>query len=86
MSQILVVEDESIIRLTLRKLLQRHHHDVTDVDNLDAPANWKELTTADVALMKGDGWYNNAGNGFVHRSPAVPEGQRRLFMSLDFTH
>lgn len=59
---------------------------LADVDNLDAPASWKELSTADVALMKGDGWYNNAGNGFVHRSPAVPEGQRRLFMSLDFTH
>lgn len=59
MSQILVVEDESIIRLTLRKLLQRHHHDVTDVDNLDdaKAQNFEnfDLVISDLRLPGGDG-------------------------------
>ena len=36
MSHILVVEDEAIIRQSVRRLLQRHHYEVTDVDSLDA--------------------------------------------------
>jgi DNA-binding NtrC family response regulator len=59
MSQILVVEDESIIRLTLRKLLQRHHHTVTDVDNLDdaKAQNFDDydLIISDLRLPGGDG-------------------------------
>lgn len=59
MSQILVVEDESIIRLTLRKLLQRHHHEVTDVDNLDdaKAQNFDnfDLIISDLRLPGGDG-------------------------------
>ena len=59
MSQILVVEDESIIRLTLRRLLQRHHHEVTDVDNLDdaKAQNFSayDLIISDLRLPGGDG-------------------------------
>ena len=35
MSRILVVEDEAIIRQSIRRLLQRHHFDIDDVDNID---------------------------------------------------
>lgn len=59
MSQILVVEDESIIRLTLRRLLQRHNHEVTDVDNLDdaKAQNFADfdLIISDLRLPGGDG-------------------------------
>lgn len=59
MSQILVVEDESIIRLTLRRLLQRHNHEVTDVDNLDdaKAQNFSDfdLIISDLRLPGGDG-------------------------------
>ncbi|MBU2039767.1 MAG: response regulator, partial [Gammaproteobacteria bacterium] len=39
MSHILVVEDEAIIRQSVRRLLQRHDYEVTDVDSLDAAKN-----------------------------------------------
>lgn len=59
MSQILVVEDESIIRLTLRRLLQRHNHEVTDVDNLDDAKTQNfadfDLIISDLRLPGGDG-------------------------------
>lgn len=44
----------------------------------------EQLQSGDVALIKGDGWYNNSGHGLVHRSPVPLAGQPRLFMSLDF--
>jgi len=48
------------------------------------PDNIEQLKTGDVALLKGDGWFNNEGYGIVHRSPAVAPGEVRLFLSLDF--
>lgn len=42
------------------------------------------LTQGDVALLKGENWYENEGAGLVHRSPAVSEGERRLLLTLDF--
>ena len=42
------------------------------------------LKKGDVALLKGEGWYNNNGAGLVHRSPPVAEGERRLLLTLDF--
>lgn len=50
------------------------------------PEQWQQLAAGDVALLKGDGWYGNEGRGIVHRSPAVPAGQYRLFLSLDFSN
>lgn len=44
----------------------------------------QRLTAGDVALLKGELWENNENAGLVHRSPAVPEGQRRLVLTLDF--
>lgn len=37
-----------------------------------------------VALLKGSLWQGNGGRGVVHRSPAIPEGQRpRVLVALD---
>lgn len=43
----------------------------------------RTLKPFDVALLKGEAWPGNAGNGVVHRSPAVPHGQRRIMLSID---
>ena len=37
----------------------------------------------DVCLLKGDRWIDNEGKGIVHRSPQVPDGGKRLVMTLD---
>lgn len=48
------------------------------------PERWQQLAAGDVALMKGDGWQDEEGLGLWHRSPPVPTGYRRLFLSMDF--
>ncbi|GHA15135.1 DUF1826 domain-containing protein [Oceanisphaera arctica] len=48
------------------------------------PEQWQRLVAGEVALLKGDGWEDNDGQGLWHRSPPVPTGYRRLFLSLDF--
>ena len=48
------------------------------------PAALQTLQPGDVALMKGEGWEGNQGHGLIHRSPAVPSGQRRLVLTLDW--
>lgn len=50
----------------------------------EEPEQWQHLVAGEVALMKGDGWQDNDGQGLWHRSPPVPTGYRRLFLSLDF--
>jgi DNA-binding NtrC family response regulator len=49
MSHILVVEDEAIIRNAVRRLLQRHNHEVTDVDSIDA-AREQDLSSFDMII------------------------------------
>ncbi|WP_370280091.1 DUF1826 domain-containing protein [Pontibacterium sp.] len=49
------------------------------------PDRFEQISTGDVALLKGDGWFENEGFGVVHRSPPVAEGETRMFLSLDFT-
>lgn len=44
----------------------------------------QHLQCGDVALLKGENWYDNENAGLVHRSPAVAEGERRLVLTLDF--
>ena len=44
----------------------------------------RQLASADVALLKGEKWLGNEGAGLVHRSPQLPEGQRRLILTLDW--
>lgn len=44
----------------------------------------EQLSTGDVAVLKGERWLGNEGQGLVHRSPAIPAGQRRLMLTLDW--
>lgn len=44
-----------------------------------------QLRCGDVALLKGESWYNNENMGLVHRSPAVPDGECRLLLTMDFS-
>jgi len=43
------------------------------------------METGDVALLKGESWLGNEGNGLVHRSPASGKGELRLLLSIDFS-
>lgn len=45
----------------------------------------QQLKAGDVALLKGESWHNNENAGLVHRSPAMPEGEARLLLTLDFS-
>lgn len=49
MSHILVVEDEAIIRNAVRRLLQRHNYEVTDVGSIDA-AREQDLSSFDMII------------------------------------
>lgn len=44
----------------------------------------QQLQAGDVALLKGEGWYNNIGGGLVHRSPKLKTNDSRLLLTLDF--
>ena len=39
-----------------------------------------------VAVLKGEGWRGNQYAGLVHRSPAIPQGESRLLLTLDFSN
>lgn len=53
-----------------------------DVTRPGAPVH--ALERFDVALLKGESWPGNQGNGAVHRSPAIASsGRRRLFLSIE---
>lgn len=43
----------------------------------------RSATAGDVLLLKGEAWPGNQGQGVVHRSPAVPDGNKRLLLTLD---
>lgn len=43
-----------------------------------------QLKNGDVALLKGELWEGNENAGLVHRSPQVPQGEKRLLLTLDF--
>ena len=74
-------------------------HQVVDRDKLGAGSNGlpdeesglfeqqshiNQLSVGDVALLKGEGWFDNEGAGLVHRSPALNSNDRRLLLTLDF--
>ncbi|GLX89840.1 hypothetical protein Pfra02_24090 [Pseudomonas fragi] len=44
----------------------------------------EQLSTGDVALLKGEKWQGNEGAGLIHRSPALQAGERRLILTLDW--
>lgn len=44
----------------------------------------EQIGCGHVALLKGEHWIGNEGRGLVHRSPALPAGERRLLLTLDW--
>lgn len=44
----------------------------------------EQIGCGHVALVKGERWVGNEGRGLVHRSPALPAGERRLLLTLDW--
>lgn len=44
----------------------------------------QQLSSGDVALLKGEKWDGNEGFGLIHRSPKPPPGERRLILTLDW--
>ena len=42
------------------------------------------ISSGDVALLKGEGWFDNEGVGIVHRSPPNSANEKRLLLTLDF--
>ncbi len=45
----------------------------------------QQVSTQQVALLKGSGWIGNEKHGLVHRSPDLSSGQTRLLLTLDFS-
>lgn len=46
----------------------------------------RQLSTGDVALLKGELWEGNENAGLVHRSPALSAEESRLLLTLDFSN
>ena len=46
--------------------------------------NIEKLDTGDVALLKGESWIGNEGNGIIHRSPSIIDKKSRLLLTIDF--
>ncbi|WP_065260894.1 DUF1826 domain-containing protein [Pseudomonas bananamidigenes] len=44
----------------------------------------QQLTSGEVALLKGEKWHGNEGFGLIHRSPKPAPGERRLMLTLDW--
>jgi hypothetical protein len=44
----------------------------------------RQINGGDVALLKGERWIGNEGQGLVHRSPQLKRDERRLLLSLDW--
>ncbi len=77
------------------------HHDAVDRSKLGlgsrgkpdlesglmkSPQDIQQLNHGDVALLKGELWEGNEDAGLVHRSPAVPDGDIRLLLTLDVSN
>lgn len=69
-----------------RTKLGKRNNGVTDERSgiFQNPNDIRQLSTGDVALIKGERWEGNENAGLVHRSPALNEGERRLLLTLDF--
>lgn len=52
--------------------------------NAEPHADVQQLSSGDVALLKGEKWHGNEGFGLIHRSPQPPVGERRLILTLDW--
>jgi len=45
----------------------------------------QQVSSQQIALLKGSGWLGNEKYGLVHRSPYLAPGQTRLLVTLDFS-
>ena len=52
--------------------------------NAEPRAPIEQLSSGDVALLKGEKWHGNEGFGLIHRSPQPDAGERRLILTLDW--
>lgn len=50
----------------------------------DEQAVVEQIGCGHVALVKGERWIGNEGRSLIHRSPALPAGERRLLLTLDW--
>jgi hypothetical protein len=50
------------------------------------PSHIQTLSCGEVALLKGEAWLGNQNAGLVHRSPALPNREPRLLLTLDFSN
>ncbi|WP_044319149.1 DUF1826 domain-containing protein [Pseudomonas amygdali] len=67
------------------------HEDVMDrkqLGRLDAEptnaADIQQISSGEVALLKGERWHGNEGFGLIHRSPQLLRNERRLILTLDW--
>ena len=44
----------------------------------------QQITSGEVALLKGEKWHGNEGFGLIHRSPQPAPDERRLILTLDW--
>ncbi|MFS2092482.1 DUF1826 domain-containing protein [Pseudomonas sp. Pseusp11] len=44
----------------------------------------QQITSGEVAMLKGEKWHGNEGFGLIHRSPQPAPGERRLILTLDW--
>ncbi|MBC3951421.1 DUF1826 domain-containing protein [Pseudomonas folii] len=44
----------------------------------------RQINCGDVALLKGERWIGNEGQGLIHRSPPLQRDERRLLLTLDW--
>ena len=56
---------------------------VNNEDPMARSSRIGQLEEGDVGLLKGEIWPNNEGNGVVHRSPHLQDGERRLLLCFD---
>ena len=54
------------------------------IDKNMTKADIMQLNVGDIALLKGEGWKGNEGNGLIHRSPHSNTTYKRLYMTVDF--
>ncbi|WP_322845332.1 DUF1826 domain-containing protein [Pseudomonas sp. B33.4] len=52
--------------------------------NAEPHAQIQQLSSGDVALLKGEKWHGNEGFGLIHRSPQPTAGEHRLILILDW--
>lgn len=48
------------------------------------PERIQQIHCGEVALLKGERWIGNEGQGLIHRSPQLERNERRLILTLDW--